>query len=146
MRVLFFEFVETEIFFQVSYTSLRTPPKIQGLCVSVLWVCGCGRGWVGDSLIPLCQPPSVLREVPDCVGGVAWGWWDGAPTRLRAAVPSRAGWGNSTREALPSPPPGPRGGSGGLSNWRVFQVFVFAVINPSKRAPSVALGREWGWG
>lgn len=70
------------------------------------------------------------------MGGVAWGWWDVAPTRSRAGAPS---W--LTREAQPErSPPLPGEGCRELSNWRAFHLFVFTVINPSERAPSAAPG------
>lgn len=107
MWVLFFflKFVESEIFFQVSKYFPKAPKKNPGALFFffvVLWV---GLGGRQPDPPPLCRPPAVLQEVPDCVGGVAWGWWDGAPSGLRAAAPSRAGWGNSTSAALPSPWP-----------------------------------------
>lgn len=115
-------------------------PEALCFCFVGLWLQGdCG----GRRPVPLRQPPQALREAPDCVGGVAWGWWDVAPTRLRAG--ESYGLAGETRPKWPpSPPPGRGGGRRELSNWRAFHLFVFTVINRSERAPSVAPGSAGG--
>lgn len=101
-------------------------PRVLCFCFVGLWLPVVGGRWP----VPLRQPPQALREAPDCVGGVAWGRWAAAPTRLRAASAFLAHRGSSV---APSSPPGPGGGGGELSNWRAFHLFVFTVINPSPR-------------
>ena len=87
---------------QVSNISLETVKKPRALCFCAvgLWL-QVGERWP----VPLCQPPRALREAPDCVGGVAWGWWGVAPTRLRGRS-VRACRGKLGRSAPPSSRPG----------------------------------------
>lgn len=106
-------------------------------------VVAAGGLWGETGLSSLRQPLQALREAPDCVGGVAWGWWDVTPTRLRAGEPYGHA-GEARARVAASPPPGRGGGSRELSNWRAFHLFVFTVINPSERAPSVAPGSAGG--
>lgn len=75
------------------------------------------------------------------MGGVAWGWWAG--TLCTGQEPSGLA-GEAQPAATPVPPPSRGGGHRGLSNWRAFHLFVFAVINPSQRPMSVALGSAGG--
>ena len=55
-------------------------PRVLCFCFVGLWLPVVGGRWP----VPLRQPPQALQEAPDCVGGVAWGRWAAAPTRLRA--------------------------------------------------------------
>lgn len=121
---------------QVSNISLETVKKPRALCFCAvgLWL-QVGKRWP----VPLCQPPRALREAPDCVGGVAWGWWGVAPTRLRAGA-SRLAEGSSA-----AAPPLLQAGEETAESSPIGEPFIslfFTVINPSEHAASVAPGGE----
>ena len=122
---------------QVSNISLETVKKPRALCFCAvgLWL-QVGERWP----VPLCQPPRALREAPDCVGGVAWGWWGVAPTRLRGRS-VRACRGKLGRSA----PPLLQAGEETAESSPIGEPFIslfFTVINPSEHAASVAPGGE----
>lgn len=75
------------------------------------------------------------------MGGAAKGMVCWGSHQHRGLSARLAGRGCSPEWPPPLPSPRPGGDRREqLPNWRVFHLFVFTVINPSERAPSVAPG------
>lgn len=135
-------FLRASNFFQVSNISLGPRHKAPGFVLLFCGVVPAGRCKGGNGLSPSAslRRPFGRRQIVWAASLGDGGTWL-PPGRGQESLTGPPG---SSARVAPSPPPVRGGGRRELSNWRAFHLFVFTVINPSERAPSVAAGSAGG--